>query len=114
MGVMSVSLLVSHNDFLDPVVSRSVLSARRAGLTFFTDNSDKVRLWILSIFDGDPSDQNTKHPHEYYREVEPPQTAEQCRIEAETALRSYYGLGGWETDTSPREGFTRSWMREAC
>lgn len=109
-----MSLLVSRNDLLDPVVSRSQLSAKMAGLVLVPPDSDEVRVWILRIFDGDPSDQNTKHPHEYYREVEPPQTAEQCRIEAETALRSYYGLGGWVTDSSPREGFNRSWMREAC
>jgi len=110
---MSVSLLVSHNDFLDPVVSRSVLSARTAGLTLSADTSNEVRLWILSIFDGDPSEKGTKRPHEYYREVHPPQTVGECLVEAESVLRSYYGLGGWVKDESPLAGFARSWSRRA-
>ena len=113
MGVMSVSLLVSHNDFLDPVVSRSVLSARTAGLTLFADSSNEVSLWILSIFDGDPSEKGTKRPYEYYREVYPPQPAGECLAEAESALRSYYGVGGWVKDEVPLAGFTRSWSRRA-
>src|SRR5580658_6191943 len=92
---MSVSLLVSHNDFLDPVVSRSVLSARTAGVMLFPAESNEVTFWTLSIFDGDPSKEGTKRPCEYYREVMPPQTAGECLIEAERALRSYYGVGGW-------------------
>ena len=108
-----MSLLVSHNDFLDPVVSRSVLSARAAGLTLVSDSGDEVRLWILSIFDGDPSEKGTKRPHEYYREVHPPQMAGECLAEAEAALRSYYGVGGWVKDEVPLAGFTRSWSRRA-
>jgi hypothetical protein len=110
---VSVSLLVSKNDFLDPVVSRSVLSARTAGLTLFPPHGNEVELWILRIFDGDPAYPHTKHPYEYYREVYPPQTPEACVVEAERALRSYYGLGGWTKDASPLAGFARSWSRKA-
>jgi hypothetical protein len=112
--VTSVSLLVSRYDLLDPVVRRSVLSVRTAGLTLFPCDSGKVNLWILRIFDGDPSEKETKHPHEYYCEVHPSQTAEECLIEAERALRSYYGLSGWTRDASPLTGFTRSWSRKAA
>jgi hypothetical protein len=111
---MSVSLLVSRYDLQDPVVSRSELSARRAGLILLPSDSDEVGIWILRIFDGDPSAKDTKHPHEYYREVHPPQTAEKCLVEAERTLRSYYGLGGWVKDPSPSAGFARSWTRKAC
>jgi hypothetical protein len=110
---MSVSLLVSRNDLMDPVVSRSVLSARRAGLSLFPSDDGKVSLWILRIFDGDPSEPTTKHPHEYYREVHPPQPAEESLVEAERALRSFYGLAGWVNDPEPLAGFSRSWSRRA-
>jgi hypothetical protein len=109
---MSVSLLVSHHDLLDPVVRRSVLSARRAGVTLVPSEGLEVKVWILQIFDGDPSEKETKHPNEYYCEVNPPQTAEACLMEAERTLRSYYGLSGWTRDASPLTGFTRSWSRK--
>jgi hypothetical protein len=112
-GGMSVSLLVSRNDLMDPVVSRSVLSPTRAGLALSPDNGDDVRLWILRIFDGHPSDPATKHPHEYYREVHPPLSAEACVVEAEQALRSFYGLGGWVKDDHPLPGYAKSWSRRA-
>jgi hypothetical protein len=108
-----VALLVSQNDFLDPIVSRSVLSARTAGLILLPSDSNEVRTWTLSIFDGDPTDPGTKRPHEYYCEVQPPQTADECIAEAERALRSYFGVGGWVKDTSPLAGFVRSWSRQA-
>lgn len=108
-----MSLLVSRNDLMDPVVSRSVLSAARAGLILVPPGKDEVQLWILRIFDGDPSDPTTKHPHEYYREVRPPLSAEACVVEAERALRSFYGLAGWVKDPSPLNGFARSWSRRA-
>jgi hypothetical protein len=108
-----VSLLVSKNDLLDPVVSRSVLSARTAGLTLSPSDSNKVGSWTLSIFDGDPAIPGTKRPHEYYREVYPPQTANECFTEAERALRSYFGVGGWVRDELPLAGFARSWSRKA-
>ena len=109
-----MSLLVSRDDLLDPVVSKSLLSATMAGLTLVPPDSDEVGIWILRLFDGDPSDHNTKHPHEYYREVHPPQTAEECLVEAEVALRTFYALGGWVVDSSPRDGFKRSWTRKPC
>jgi hypothetical protein len=112
-GVTSVSLLVSHNEFLDPVISRSVLSVRKAGLTLFPPGSNEVRSWTLSIFDGDPAKPDTKRPHEYYREVHPPQSADECFAEAERALRTYFGVGGWVRDLSPLSGFARSWSRKA-
>jgi hypothetical protein len=112
-GGMSVSLLVSRNDLMDPVVSRSVLSPTRAGVALLPDDGDEVRLWILRIFDGHPSDPATKHPHEYYREVHPPLTAEACVVEAEQALRSFYGLAGWVKDGDPLPGYARSWSRRA-
>jgi hypothetical protein len=108
-----VSLLVSRIDLLDPVVSRSLLSARTAGLSLFPAEGGEVKLWILQIFDGDPSEKGTKCPHEYYREVHPTQTVEECLIEAERTLRSSYALGGWVKDASPLAGFTRSWSRKA-
>jgi hypothetical protein len=108
-----VSLLVSQNDFLDPVLSRSVLSARTAGLTISLLGPDDVRHWTLRIFDGDPTCPDTKCPHEYYCEVHPPQTVHACIAEAERALRTYFGVGGWVRDTSSLAGFTRSWSRKA-
>lgn len=107
-----MSLLVSHNDFLDSVVSRSVLSARTAGLTI-SPSDGGVRSWTLTIFDGDPANPDTKRPHEYYREVHPTQTTDECLAEAEKALRSYFGVGGWVRDASPMAGFVRSWSRKA-
>jgi hypothetical protein len=106
-----VSLLVSKNDLLDPVLSRSVLSTRRAGLRLFPSETDEVRNWTLRIFDGDPANPATKCPHEYYHEVHPPQTAHECFSEAEWALRTYFGVGGWVKDESPLPGFVRSWSR---
>lgn len=106
-------LLVSQNDFLDPVVKRSVLSARTAGLTLLPADSNEVRAWTLSIFDGDPTDPGTKRSRQYYCEVQPPQTANACVVEAERALRSYFGVGGWVKDMSPLAGFVRSWSRRA-
>jgi hypothetical protein len=108
-----VSLLVSQNDFLDPVLSRSVLSVRTAGLTLTGTGSNEIDSWTLSLFDGDPVNPDTKRPHEYYREVCPPQTANECFAEAERALRSYFGVGGWVRDASPLAGFARSWSRKA-
>lgn len=108
-----MSLLVSRNDFLDPVLSRSVLSARRAGLRLSPSERNEVSYWILRVFDGDPANPDTKCPHEYYREVHPPQTADECFAEAEHALRTYFGVGGWVRDASPLGGFTRSWSRKA-
>jgi hypothetical protein len=110
---MSVSLLVSNNDLIDPVVSRSVMSARTAGVTLDPPRGDEVTLWMLKIFDGDPSDPATKQPHTYYRQVHPAQTPEECLFEAERALRSFYGLGGWVADPVPLPGFSRSWSRKA-
>jgi hypothetical protein len=108
-----VSLLVSQNDFLDPVVSRSVLSARTAGLTIVPPSGNPVRSWTLSIFDGDPANPDTKRPHEYYREVDPQETAEECFAEAERMLRSCFGVGGWVRDAVSLAGFARSWSRRA-
>jgi hypothetical protein len=108
-----VSLLVSQNDFLDPFVRRSVLSARRAGLTVLHSGSSEVSSWTLSIFDGDPANPETKRPHEYYREVRPPQATDECFAEADRALRTYFGVGGWIKDASPLTGFVRSWSRKA-
>jgi hypothetical protein len=112
-GVTSVSLLVSQDDFLDPVVSRSVLSARTAGLTLLCSDTNEVKSWTLVIFDGHPANPSTKRPHEYYCEVQPPQTADKCVAEAEQALRSYFGVGGWVKDASPLPGFVRTWSRRA-
>lgn len=108
-----MSLLVSQNDFLDPLVSRSVLSARRAGLTISQDVRHEVDSWTLSIFDGNPADPDTKRPHSYYCEVHPPQKADECFAEAERVLRTYFGVGGWTKDMSPSAGFARSWSRKA-
>jgi hypothetical protein len=108
-----VSLLVSQNDFRDPVVSRSVLSVRTAGLTLSPSRGDEIESWTLSLFDGDPAKPDTKRPHEYYCEVCPPQTANECFAEAERALRSYFGVGGWQRDATPLAGFARSWSRKA-
>ena len=108
-----MSLLVSQNDFLDPVVSRSVLSVRTAGLALTDSGSNEIASWTLSLFDGDPANPDTKRPHEYYRELCPPQTAEECFAAAERALRSYFGVGGWVRDGSPLAGFARSWSRRA-
>jgi hypothetical protein len=72
-----------------------------------------VRYWTLRIFDGDPANPDTKCPHEYYREVHPPQTADESFAEAERALRTYFGVGGWVKDASPLAGFARSWSRKA-
>ena len=108
-----MSLLVSQNDFLDPVLSRSVLSARTAGLCLSPSDGDEVSSWILRIFDGDPAKPDTRCPHEYYREVHPPQTADECFAEAELALRTYFGVGGWVKDASPLPGFARTWSRRA-
>jgi hypothetical protein len=113
MGVTSVSLLVSQNEFLDPVVSRSVLSARTAGLTLSPADGIDVRAWTLSIFDGNPANPETKRPHEFYCEVGPRQTSDECFAEAERALRTYFGVGGWVKDVSPLKGFVRSWSRKA-
>jgi hypothetical protein len=113
MGVTSVSLLVSQNEFLDPVVSRSVLSARTAGLILSPAAGKDVAAWTLRIFDGDPANPHTKRPHEFYCEVHPQQTSDECLAEAERALRTYFGVGGWVKDASPLEGFVRSWSRKA-
>jgi hypothetical protein len=43
----------------------------------------------------------------------PPQTANECFTEAERALRSYFGVGGWVRDELPLAGFARSWSRKA-
>jgi hypothetical protein len=110
---MSVALLISRDDLLDPVVRSSVLSATTAGLILVPPEGDEVRISILRIFDGDPSNKNTRRPHEYYREMHPPQTAEECLLEADWTLRSYYGLGGWVKDPTPLPGFQRSWSRKA-
>ena len=109
-----MSLLVSQNDFLDPVVSRSVLSARTAGLVLSPSEHGEIGSWTLSIFDGDPANPETKRPHQYYREVAPQQTADKCFAEAERALRSYFGVGGWVRDATPLAGFARSWSRKAA
>jgi hypothetical protein len=98
---------------LDPVLSRSVLSARRAGLRLSPSERNEVSYWTLRVFDGDPANPDTKCPHEYYREVHPPQTADECFAEAERALRTYFGVSGWVKDASSLEGFTRSWSRKA-
>jgi hypothetical protein len=108
-----VSLLISQNDFLDPVVSRSVLSARIAGFTVSSSNGSGAKSWTLRIFDGVPADPETKCPHVYYREVDPRQTDDDCIKEAELALRSYFGVGGWVRDVVPLGGFARSWSRRA-
>jgi hypothetical protein len=93
---------------------RSKLDPPTAGVTLVSSDSDEVTLWILKIFDGDPSDRGTKSLHEYYREVHPPQCAEECLVEAEEILRSFYGLSAWVKDSSPVAGFQRSWKRIAC
>jgi hypothetical protein len=83
-----------------------------AGLMISSDESAELESWTLSIFDGDPANPHTKCPHEYYREVYPPQTAVACFAEAETVLRTYFGVGGWTKDVSPLAGFVRSWSRK--
>ena len=90
-----------------------MLSARRAGLCLSAGETDEVSSWTLRIFDGDPASPDTKCPHEYYHEVHPPQTAHQCFAEAEWALRTYFGVGGWVKDASPLPAFVRSWSRKA-
>jgi hypothetical protein len=108
-----VPLLVSRNERLDPVMtSRSVVSAKVAGLIVRPPDGDEVTLWVLRIFDGDPLDKDTKRLYEYYREVHPPQSAEACFADAETTLRSFYRLGGLVKDPSPLVGFKRSWTRK--
>jgi hypothetical protein len=84
-----------------------------AGITLIPADADLVTLWILRIFDGDPLDGRTKRLHEYYRQVHPPQSPEECLVEAEWTLRSYYGLNGWVKDSSPLAGFKQSWTRRA-
>jgi hypothetical protein len=83
-----------------------------AGLTLIPHEGDEVTLWILKIFDGDPSDRATKSLHEYYREVHPPQCGAECLVEAEGILRTFYGSGAWVQDSSPLVGFNRSWSRK--
>jgi hypothetical protein len=80
-----------------------------AGVSLVPPDSDEVTLWVLKIFDGHPLDKGTKRLHEYYREVHPPQSVEECMVEAEKTLRSFYGLRGWVKDSSPLAGFRRSW-----
>jgi len=92
---------------------RSKSNLPTAGVTLVSCDSDQITLWILKIFDGDPSDRTTKSRHEYYRQVHPPQCAEECLVEAEEILRSFYGLSAWVKDSSPVAGFQRSWKRIA-
>jgi hypothetical protein len=82
-------------------------------VTLEPPESNQVTLWVLRIFDGDPSEPATKRPHAYYREVHPAESPEECLAEAERALRSFYGLGGWVKDAVPLAGFSRSWNRKA-
>jgi hypothetical protein len=89
------------------------MGAPRAGITFIPPDSDEVTLWILKVFNDDPSEREAIQRHEYYHEVYPPQSAEKCLVEAERTLRSHYGLSGWVKDPSPSAGFTRSWTRKA-
>ncbi len=107
-------LLDSRNEPLPPVRPRSEpsLAARAAGLTLHGAGGGEVALWILKIFDGDVGDNDPKCLYEYYREVCASQTAEECLVEADRTLRTYYGLGGWVVDSSPRAGFERSWTRK--
>ncbi len=113
---MSVSLLDSRNELLHLVSDRSEssLSARAAGLMFRATGGEEVALWILRIFDRDIEESDPKCLFEYYREVSSSQSAEECLVEADRTLRTYYGLGGWVMDSSPRDGFERSWTRRAC
>jgi hypothetical protein len=113
---MSVSLLESRNELLHPDFERSEssLSARTAGLTLRQTDGDEVALWILRIFDGDVGGNAPKCLYEYYREVCSSQSAEECLVEADRTLRTYYGLGGWVMDSPTRPGFERSWTRKAC
>jgi hypothetical protein len=93
--------------------SRATLERPTAGLTLIPYEGDAVTLWILKIFDGDPSDRAIKSIHEYYREVTPPQSGSECLLEAEGILRSFYGSCAWIPDSSPLVGFNRSWSRKS-
>ena len=115
-GGMSVSLLVSRNELPDLAIARPdpSLSASTAGLILEPPRGDEVTLWILRIFDGEPWEEHAKCLHEYYRQVDPSQSTTECLVEGERTLRTYYGLGGWVTDSPTRDGFERSWSRRAC
>jgi len=93
--------------------SRATLERPTAGVTLIPYEGEVVTLWILKIFDGDPSDRATKSIHEYYREVLPPQSGAECLMEAEGILRSFYGSRAWTPDASPLVGFNRSWSRKS-
>ena len=89
------------------------MDAPTAGITCVPPDSDEVTLWILKVFDGDPSKGHTRRIHEHYHEVHPPQSPEKCVAEAERTLRWQYGVSGWVKDPSPSAGFVRSWTRKA-
>ena len=86
-------------------------TARVAGVTLTPPDSDEVTSWVLKIFDGDPSDTDTRRLLQLEGLVDRPMNAEECLDDNEETLRLF--VSGWVRDSAPLVGFKRSWTRNA-